>query len=91
MAACRGAAKESDRAWLGQSGGWIVEEPDGAQRLALPGVDAQGAEDSAVVNVLSALVHGPDPADTRRSKGVKVSPMPVASQRGLGFKLTVRW
>jgi hypothetical protein len=92
LAGCHSAAKQSDDAWRAVgSGGWLMEEPDGAQRLSVPMADGTTPE-SGVVNVLSALVHGPDPAETRRSdKRVHVSPMPVASSRGLGFRLTVRW
>jgi hypothetical protein len=91
LAGCHGAARQADHAWMTE-GPWLVEEPDGVQRLALPSPGERTATDSKVMDALATLVHGPDPMDTRRSdRRLRVTPAPVANARGIGFRLSVRW
>jgi hypothetical protein len=91
LAGCHGAARQADRGWMTE-GAWLVEEPDGVQRLAPPPPGERTGPDSSVVDALAALVHGPDPMDTRRSdKRLHITPSPVANDRGIGFRLSVRW
>jgi hypothetical protein len=88
VAACRGTEKRER-----PSGpAWFATDPADPS-LVIPFASPAGAagDSSFVTDTLAQLIYGPDPADTRRGGGIRVSPAPLLNSKGLGFRVSVRW
>ena len=89
IAACRGT-RDRERP---RGPAWFATDPADPASLTLPiAAPAAQAEDSSLVTeTLAHLIYGPDPADTRKGGGIRVTPAPLLNSRGLGFRVSVRW
>lgn len=88
VAACR-APRDRERP---TGPAWFATDPaDPSLVIPVASPSGQSGDSSFVTDTLSQLIYGPDPEDTRRGGGIKVSPAPLLNSQGLGFRVSVRW